>query len=107
MKNDQVYPMGKLSMAIEKLALHPGRVKERLKESMSYGFAQFSPGAFSDDVQRRHEEIWEIITSVPEEEATEREGVLSASINKLDEDEAEELAHQIYSLYITVLKEYR
>ena len=94
--------MEKLSSVILALATHPGRIKDRLKESMMH-YVGFTAAPFSERVQDRYRDIHGRLTVV----TNEKDGTLYASIDSMSEEEAQNLAVDLFSLYFDAGEEYQ
>lgn len=68
-------------------------------------FAGFNPKVFSEGVQTQHQEIFEQLTTVSQEDAGDR-GSFCASIDAMSEQEASIVAGQLMALSHTAVREY-
>ena len=93
------YSYAKLGEATSVLAVHPGRVKERLTEAANFLTAVnpkiFDEKGMNDGAAGYWKEIWSTITTAPQDP---QRGVFGPSIDKLTEAEASHIAQLIISV---------
>ena len=96
---DIKYSYAKLGEAVSKLAVHPGRVKERLTEAANI-LTAVDPEIFVEKgmvhgVDDYWQTIWSSITTAPRDP---QRGVFALSIDRLSEAEASHIAQLIVSV---------
>jgi hypothetical protein len=91
-----VYAFGKLEQAIEEL-VGAGGIKKRLKFA-SMALVPIFPEDFPDPLRGEYASIREALTWVPPEQGSSQ-GLLEATLDAMTEEEADDLAKKLFSLY--------
>ena len=92
---DALYAHEKLGQAIHHLSLGKGRINERLIAACTYGFVHVHRDALPHaEMKQYYDKIWSAVTRV----ADEKRGSFAASIERMTEDQACEIAQAIESL---------
>ena len=95
---DVIYSYAKLGDAVQTLAVHPGRIKERLTEAANYlpmiDANIFTVPGMTADAASFWQKIWSTLTARHEE----KRGSFGPSIDELSEKEASDIAQLIVSL---------
>lgn len=92
---DLIYANGKVSMAAEVLATHPGRIRERLVAACNEGLALVPSNVLPHEVKSLYDEVMELVTA---NEYPSAEGAFAPAIRNLTEEEAQVVANRILEL---------
>jgi hypothetical protein len=87
------YAAEKAWQGVSRLALHPGRIQERLIKAWHDGFVMV--GGLPTDLQEKWDDVYRRSTSIA---PAGEEGHYAATIRAMSEDDAQRLADDIYTL---------
>jgi hypothetical protein len=99
--HNRSYSIEKLGDTVGTLATGKGRIKERLADSFAHSFALVDPYAFPDELKTMILEVKKDLTSIS---PVGDEGHVRATLNRMDEDRAVQIANIILGIYYSVLR---
>jgi hypothetical protein len=100
---DRLYTLEKLSAGVGALATNPGRLKDRIAAAFSHGLYGVNPKALSPEAQAVWSKLYAKLTTAQD---TER-GAIAASLDFLDEDDAQQIAQGIWTVYVMLESDLR
>lgn len=97
------YSVEKLGDTVGTLVTGKGRIKERLVDSYAHSLALVDPNALPDHLKTMLLDVMDELTNTP---PVADEGSVSATLNKMDEDKAVEIADKILGIYFALLSKF-
>lgn len=94
---DIFYQNEKLWRAVEILATHPGRIRDRLIKACHEAWVFVHPDLVTEELRAFYNKVQANVTSEPR---TDEDGSFKPSIRRLSEEDASKMANHILSLAI-------